>query len=203
MDELIEPLTAYLKRETAELHRRVEAEISIAQHLRSTTSYGDLLDTLYGIHRPFEELLRSRIEVFKTLIPDVEERFKLHLLEADMAFVGRAVGPRVIPICSLDELSTIPEMIGAFYVLEGSTIGGNMIATAVRESLGYSAGNGTSFYSSYGKDIGRKWNYFKKSLDAVEHDKGFCREEVLGGATRMFLIFASWFGKPAKATWLP
>jgi heme oxygenase (biliverdin-IX-beta and delta-forming) len=188
----VELLSSFLKRATRTLHSSVEAEVAIDRRLASSAEYVQLLKRLYGIHKPFEDILGAKKEIVEAYVPDVGERFKVHLLEQDLHFL-KAGSPTNAEVCSLAEVEGIPEIFGAFYVLEGSTIGGNMIAQSVHRHLGYGPGKGTSFYSSYGKDVGRRWNVFKSHLDRLETNGPFSREAVLDGATRMFRIFGEWF----------
>ena len=56
---------------------------------------------------------------------------------------------------------------GAMYVVEGSTLGGAMIARHAEWTLGLNADTGCAYFSSYGRDVGRMWNEFGAKLLAI------------------------------------
>jgi heme oxygenase len=46
------------------------------------------------------------------------------------------------------------------YVLEGATLGGQLMARAAQQHLGISVASGGAFFFSYGPDLGHMWKSF-------------------------------------------
>ena len=76
--------------------------------------------------------------------------------EADLELadlVARAAG--TLP---LGELS---EVMGSLYVIEGSALGGRVIAPHLKRTLGLGQGRGASYFHGFGGETGVMWNNFR------------------------------------------
>ena len=49
--------------------------------------------------------------------------------------------------------------LGALYVLEGATLGGQVLRREMAQRLGVNADNGGAFLDVYGAETGRRWRY--------------------------------------------
>lgn len=92
---------------------------------------------------------------------------------------------------------------GVGYVLQGSRLGGQFVAPALRERLGLPAGTGMRFLLADGGDVGADWAEFRVRLRAVAPDPcGDRADAVLAGALAAFgmaAVQAAVFGWPAGA----
>ena len=87
-----------------------------------------------------------------------------------------------------DEADFEAMFLGAMYVVEGSTLGGQYIARHVEEVLHLQPGNGNAYFRGYGEDTGARWREFKATLAGVPD---VYTEVVVESAKRMFAFFAA------------
>lgn len=92
-------------------------------------------------------------------------RSRRAFLERDMAVLG------VRPLSPPDGLAQAlrlhsPEAAwGALYVVEGSALGGQLIARQLSERLGITAERGGAFFAGWGERTGSRWREFRELLD--------------------------------------
>lgn len=82
-------------------------------------------------------------------------------------------------------------ILGAIYVLEGSTLGGQYIKKSLSETpqfQKYLKNMEVPFYGCYGKDTGRLWKSFKIILENYAEDHA-CYKEIRQGAKDTFDFF--------------
>ncbi|MFC6646157.1 biliverdin-producing heme oxygenase [Granulicella cerasi] len=114
----------------------------------------------------------------------IAARKRAPLLERDLAAFGEAMpAPHFVADASF---STPAGFLGAMYVVEGSTLGGQYIAKHVEPLLGIDAEHGTAYFRGYREETGARWKEFQAALLALPDDKA---EEVIFAARRMFGLF--------------
>ena len=64
-------------------------------------------------------------------------------------------------------LRDLPEALGSLYVIEGSALGGRVIAPHLKRSLGLDQGRGASYFHGFGGETGVMWSGFR-TLAALE-----------------------------------
>jgi heme oxygenase len=64
-------------------------------------------------------------------------------------------------------LRDLPEALGSLYVIEGSALGGRVIAPHLKRSLGLDQGRGASYFHGFGGETGVMWAGFR-TLAALE-----------------------------------
>ena len=128
-----------LKIETRPAHDRIEAAIDLDRRIASRNAYRDLLIRFYGFHKAWEsdaaELAHDRT-FFRA-------RCKTELLAKDLAALGLEPDEiEALPQCRpLMPLPAPEAVLGSMYVVEGSTLGGTIIAREVERRLGLNAGD--------------------------------------------------------------
>jgi heme oxygenase (biliverdin-IX-beta and delta-forming) len=147
-----------LRADTRSLHARVEKRVDLAHRCATKDAYRGLLVQMFGVHAAIEAVL-ARLDWTSVGI-DLAQRRKTHHIRADLALLdGQEVGPP--PLCNdVPQLRTLAEGFGCLYVVEGSTLGGQVIVRHLRQSLDLSPGNGASFFASYGPEVGSMWRAF-------------------------------------------
>ncbi|HZP06486.1 MAG TPA: biliverdin-producing heme oxygenase [Terracidiphilus sp.] len=111
-----------------------------------------------------------------------------HLLAADLNWFGLTVEEKNRP--SLPDLSDEALFFGALYVMEGSTLGGQLIARHVEEALGLEPGRGDRYFRGHGAKTGPMWKEICELLETrVLEEEG---DRVIESARQMFRIFESW-----------
>jgi heme oxygenase len=156
-----------LKARTQPYHDRLEAMLDVMRRPLTKKEYTDLLVRFYGFYLPMETLLAHILSV-ETASLDFTPRRKSSLLERDLLALGVTIEEiRSLPRCPCVPVLADPtEALGCMYVLEGATLGGQVISRRIRQLLGFSATSGCAFFSSYGDEVGPMWNAFVSALTA-------------------------------------
>lgn len=152
----------HLRVRTRELHQRAESLLDLPA-LRTLDRYCSLLSILLGFHRPLEQRLAG-LDLGAVGV-NLHERLKTPLLERDLRCFS--VDPASVPVCGdLPVLLALPEALGCLYVLEGATLGGQIISRHLRETMNIVPDGGGAFFASDGRDVGLMWRAFRDALEA-------------------------------------
>ena len=179
-----------LKLQTAEKHQQLEelmlpCLISIAhkQH------YIQLLHAFYGYFKPVEDAVAPFVE--ESLLPDWPTRRKADVILLDLAAIDQT---NILPnlATNLPCIGTLPQALGALYVLEGSTLGGRGITKMLlkNERAGLQPEH-LQFFAGYGERTGLMWTHFVNVLNS------FCfseaeMEQMVQSANDTFYFFKTW-----------
>jgi heme oxygenase len=123
---------------------------------------------------------------------DYKERRKAPQIARDLRAITPHVRLEELPLCTgLPHLNTAEQALGCLYVLEGATLGGQIISRQLRESLGIAAEDGAAFYNGYGSDTGRQWKSFGAAATVFA---ATCPsyEPILTSACDTFECFEQW-----------
>ncbi len=155
-------------------------------------AYRRHLEALYGFHVPLEAVLSHRLgDTVPTL--RAHERWKVPLLEEDLRALGHDTGSLArLPHCPrLPSPPGLPEARGCFYVLEGSTLGGQLILRNLRRHFAGTSVGDFAFFQAYGEDVGPMWRAFGEALAraAAEASSGDFDARVVKGAQDTFDCF--------------
>lgn len=173
-----------LKMTTAQVHEQLEKKMDIMSQLENLDTYKNLLVKFYQYYLPMEEQLKK----FAADLP-LEGRMKLHLLKKDLLQLGFSeIEIQQLNQAQIPPLPSASEAIGAFYVLEGSTMGGQVISKHLRTKLGILPDNGGSFFWAYGENTMPMWLSFKSFLNTFTGD---C-SKTLESAKTTFLSLEKW-----------
>jgi heme oxygenase (biliverdin-IX-beta and delta-forming) len=182
-------LTEELKEVTADAHQAAEKKLITAlKKIATTTDYMHMLNWLYGYYAPMEGLIRRFLT--PDILPDIPKRSRAEYLLWDMKETGLPVLPP--DICQqLPVIDSYPRALGALYVLEGSTLGGRIIAGMISQEL--DSIKSLSFFNGYGAETNRMWQSFKKFLN---HPFPLIqRREIIAAAEDTFITFKNWIDK--------
>ncbi len=163
--------------------------------------YRHHLEALYGFYAPLEALLASRLG---GLLPELraEERWKLPLLLKDLRDLGHdsASLACLSRNTALPPISGLPEALGCFYVLEGATLGGQLILRHLqRHFTGIPAGDFV-FFRAYGEEVGPMWRAFGEALTrtSAEEASELFDARTIQGAKDTFDAFEHWLRQEAE-----
>ena len=92
---------------------------------------------------------------------------------------------------STDVLFTAAACLGVLYVLEGATLGGQILRREIAARLSLDADNGAAFLDIYGAATGRRWRDFIEYLGSRPMDAD-AREAVVAAAHPTFSCFERW-----------
>lgn len=155
-------LHARLRAATGPAHAALERDLDWQARVATLTGYRGLLARLHGFHAAWEPAIGAALADAAFLDP----RRRLALLAEDLAGLGLPPAaidalPRPSPAPIADAASAL----GALYVLEGSTLGGRVIARHVARVHGADAP--CAYYRAHGSRGGAMWTAFRGRLDAV------------------------------------
>lgn len=155
------PLLERLREETRGVHEALERDLPLTNPDLTLAQYRDVLARFYSFYEPFESSVVPTLpDEWLTLY---EERHKLQALINDLEFIG--CGNDELRRCAtFPDYSGVPRILGALYVVEGSTLGGQLITRHVRQVLGLNENEGLQFFSSYGAEVGSRWKSFRSLL---------------------------------------
>ena len=152
-----------LKADTKILHDRVEAKFNSGKIFNGTfelNDYRNLLQYNYLFLLNFENAVFSAISAQNAKEINLENRKKLALIEKDMEDFAIGTSPLQIPVAIKNEA----EAFGILYVMEGSTLGGNMIAKQLSKNPDFQEVT-FSYFRCYGDRTGSYWKNFKEVMD--------------------------------------
>lgn len=148
-----------LRHATRQAHERLEARLDLLDHHLTLPRYIRVLERFLGFYRPWEARLADLLDD----PPFFEPRRRVFLLESDLAALGHG---GAVPECpELPPLKSVAAALGGFYVTEGSTLGGQVLARHAAAHFGWPDGFATAFYASRGRDVGAAWRAFKARLE--------------------------------------
>lgn len=172
-----------LKTQTSDSHKKLE-ELPVSMSIMSPNmkieDYTYYLSLMHDVHNDTEGLI---FPFFSSLIDDLEQRRKKHLIENDLLFLNsnKNNSEKVFKT----EGISIPFALGILYVVEGSTLGGRFILKNVSKLPELSGENGVSYFNGYGDKTGSFWKSFLNFLAEYEQENN-CGEEIIEGAIFAF-----------------
>ena len=150
---------------TRDAHLRLEAEVNFDGRLTSLDVYRCFLEDFLRFIRPLDAVLAGLD--LRTLGIDYAARRKLGWIEADLKDLGHtseSLGK--LPVFSgLPPLAEPVEALGALYVLEGSSLGRQVMLTKLAQRLNIRPDWAGRFFSGYGKQTGAMWQGFVAVLN--------------------------------------
>ncbi len=179
-----ETLSARLRRETAAAHAAVEAAAGLPARVTDIAAYTACLEKFFRLFAPLEAELAGFGE-WAGIGIDLAARHRTADLAADLAALGRAVPP---PVAGPPP-ANFPQALGMLYVLEGSTLGGKILAAAFARQLGPGIAAASRFFSPARPAAG--WAEFRAALDRYGAANPAACPQVIAGALASFGRFAA------------
>lgn len=174
---------AFLKRETRDLHDRVETNFDLTGRVRSMAGYRDALLALHHLHGVAGAALEA-VDWRGEAVDITRMATRRGWLVDDLGALDCPVPP---PSSQQLDLDGPAEALGCLYVLEGSMLGGRVIYRAIGTALGIGSDNGGRYFCGFGSDTGRAWSAFVAVLDA--HHVAADGAAALRGARKTFELF--------------
>ena len=187
-----------IKEETKIHHQQVEKVL--VQELKNLTdkdNYGRLLERLFLFYKPIETDLHNVID--ETLIPDISERKHTQRILTDLELLEYEA-PKELSTSRL-EISSPSYALGILYVIEGSTLGGQIISKMIHNNLPMEGIDATNYFSSYRELNGEMWKKFGNRISEIEDSVD--HTELLQGAKDTFNNLKYWLEatkKPLEST---
>ncbi len=166
-----------LREHTRAQHARLEQRLAIERRVRDRDAYVELLRRFLGFYVPVEARVVAFAQAFRDNGIDLAERLKVAKLQRDLIVLGENASNHADSIF-IPAIPTFPRAVGCFYVMEGSTLGAQVIMRCVRESLGFEAEHGAAFFAGYGARTGAMWQTFLRFLGALPFDEQAAAEAI-------------------------
>ncbi len=187
-DRLAIDLRHRLKTVTEAEHRRLEDGLDLLRPPLSRERFTWALGRFWGFHAVWEGALAERFD----LRPVLEGRSKLDHLRADLIALG--LTPQSIdalPLCR--DAGTLAanrdRALGSLYVIEGSTLGGQMISRALA-AADWLPKQGLTYFTPYGPQAGAMWRRFQTVLQAASSPAA--DPAIEAGAIDTFRLLRAW-----------
>lgn len=187
-----------LRLHTRSHHERIERALDLPESVRSRDDFERLLVRFYGFYLPHEARLRSYMPALDAYGIELGGRLKAGKIRDDLLSLGMsAEAISGLPECvDLPEIRTPAHALGSIYVLEGSTLGSQVIARALNAKADLNIMSGMRFLSGYGPSTGAMWRSFVSALDAARlESQGVAAAHE--GAAQTFDCLERWMGRMA------
>jgi heme oxygenase len=179
-----------LKTGTSDIHKHIEERVPVFRPGFNLADYCQLVARFYGFLTPLETTLSGLTDLQHPDL-DLKSRLKSSLLEDDLRFLG--LDPTTVRRCNrLPEVDSIQQAFGCLYVLEGSTLGAQIISRKLETDLSLRAGSGASYFNAYGAFVGQRWKDFKMFVTPRVSDRD-C-DTVVATARQTFQSLFEWLG---------
>ena len=149
-------------------------------------TYVECLLKLHGIIAAWEEWAAPNAPAW--IQPLLAARRRGQLLTLDLTWFGADASGEAR--ATLPEMRDDASLLGAMYVLEGSTLGGQVIARHVERVLGLTAGQGNAYFRGHTEQTGQLWKEFCDALRTKLPDSE--ADAVIAAAKAMFGVFGTW-----------
>jgi heme oxygenase len=150
-----------LKTKTQELHWALERDLDLFNSIQTLTDYAGLLSRFAGYYKVIESRMHSAVRGTSHEAV-VAEREKLPRLLADLRYCRSVLGLELPydTAVNVPAFNSVPAVYGAIYVLEGATLGGQIISRHIRQALSLGPHDGTTFFGNYGVRVQDAWRDF-------------------------------------------
>jgi heme oxygenase len=156
----------------------------LSEQSLSMSEYTELLQRFHHLHTLYEEAINEHKAKLIEYIPDLEERMKTSWLLNDLQEIGQK--PKVYGF-KLKQITCISELMGCFYVLEGSTLGRSRLRDPLIKSLPELTQLNNKFFTSYGNETGTKWKNFCNFLVDFTVSNDYNQISLIEGAKKTFM----------------
>lgn len=180
-----------LRKETAESHERLERNLDLLGPPISRGRFVTLLRGFHGFHRTWEPAMAACLADPGFTGP----RQRLPLLEADLAALGAAPGEAAC--AAAGGLCDSPAAaMGSLYVLEGATLGGQVIARRLAGEA-WLPPAGLTYFTPYGGKTSAMWQEFRARIRDIATDAN--RPEIVAAARATFDLLHDWLVPAVRA----
>lgn len=179
-----------LKESTRDQHDDLESTVDVMNQTFTIEDYKTLMSKFYRFYAAMEPEL-AKLD-WETIGYDFDERQKLGKLENDLRNLGLEPSEVSNGWNDIPKVDNLAKALGAAYVIEGATLGGQLIKRHLKENLEITPENGGSFFNGYGELTGPKWKEFGAVITKYNEENGG-DEETIEAARSTFDSFKRCF----------
>ncbi|MEA9975917.1 MULTISPECIES: biliverdin-producing heme oxygenase [unclassified Pseudomonas] len=184
----VPPVHSDLRAATSHLHRRLDARLPF--FTTDIAVYRRIMQAYYGFYLPFETLLAASAST----IPGMgwAQRLKTPILKQDLLALGLTFGEiDALPLCKiLPGVETQAQALGALYVVEGATLGGQVLRGIIKAKVGVESATGGAFMDVYGAETRNLWQGFLTCLSCIQEPEDIA--QTVATAQQTFICFEGW-----------
>jgi heme oxygenase len=187
-----------LREATAASHQRLHhlpSFASLAAGRLDRPGYVRLLERLLGFHAPIEATIASAL-ADENFGLDLSRCRRSHLLVQDLRVLGAgdSCSPPSRPMVDRPALTSAAEAMGWLYVVEGSALGGRLLARHLDHVLPPHDASGRLFLLAGGDSAHISWREVCQAVDVcgLEPER---LKTMIAGALGAFDCFGSWFAE--------
>ncbi len=177
-------ISAYLKEQTKQQHDDTEAKLQsqkIFDKSYTLDDYKTLLIHNYKLINRYEPQIQDQLQKYAEL--KLNLRSKIKALKTDLNNLKIETTDE-IPVQNLENEA---EAFGALYVMEGSTLGGNVIAKQLRKNPEFENVE-FNYFGVYGENTGLFWQEFKAIIDEKISENQY--EDCVAGAKKAYQLLS-------------
>lgn len=156
-----------LKESTMDLHKEIEQYMPVFRPDFDVSKYQELLGKMYNFYSSFERNLKNSL-ASEGVSEFYNDRFKTPRIEADLQSLN--ANPTAQAVSDLPTIDSLPAIAGALYVIEGSSLGGQIISKHLHENLKLQPDQ-IQFFGGYGPLTGKRWQEFQKWVGALDFNE--------------------------------
>jgi heme oxygenase len=178
-------LSVLLREATSASHIQLEQKMHMFRDGLTLPRYAALLNRWLSFLKAWEPAAASSFAQHGDFFSG---RSKIELLHRDLAACNAE--PSLLP-CNLGPIQPTDDQtaLGTLYVIEGSTLGGQIITPRVHEMLGLTPEHGSAFFNGYGRRTGEMWRETKSLIDQTTADR---HARVVEKAAETFDFLGVW-----------
>ena len=160
-----------IKSETRAAHEHIEQNYltnGIVKQSILKSEYIELLRRFLSFYAPCEAQIKGVNFWMKDFL-EINKRYKSHLLIKDLTYLNQPLQElNNLTACSdVPVLDNDAQIFGYLYVVEGSTLGGQILSKQLIARFGFGQDTGAAFFNSYGKEqLGFMWKNFQQALQS-------------------------------------
>jgi heme oxygenase (biliverdin-IX-beta and delta-forming) len=170
---------ATLRQATAGHHARIESLVGLGGPF-GRRHYGRVLQGFGAFLHGWEPAVAQALP--RSMLPWFARGRRAFLVDRDLAALGiPALDTHAAFVPTLTDRA---EALGSLYVMEGSALGGQLIAANLRHRLGIDADNGGAYFNGCGRGTALRWREYRDLAES--HLDGEARERAADAAVRTF-----------------
>ena len=185
-----------LRQATYARHAALECQLPLLDPQLSRERYRHFVTRFLGYYAPLETRLLA-LPWWNDIGFSYAERYKTPRLVRDMLALGVTTDTlTTFARCrDLPQIDTLPQALGCLYVIDGATLGGQIITRHLQANLGLTPTSGAAFFSGYGAQTGPRWQAFGVMLTARSEQTGG-HQAIIDTANHTFATIDRWLFPP-------
>src|SRR6478672_11618369 len=178
-------LFTQLKEKTSSIHQQAEKIlVGKLKGIKTIEDYIHILNLFVRFYTPLENSISEFID--DDVLQDYNQRKKTTLLLQDLHHLNFRLPINYASENQQPAINNTLNAIGALYVLEGSTLGGIIIAEMLAKVL--KLNSGLSFFNCYGVHTHQMWQHFKLQVEN-HHYNTAAQDVIIASAIETFERF--------------